>query len=127
VVFEGAVTVRGRQYCALIEITYTGGNLPSDTREALAAAMSAAMGNAASDLSFTVSSHPYNVVTLRARLRGTDPRTAITRLDASLDQSLMATGLFEEFDVSGRVLRVAPWESAERLHEEAGGVTFPRS
>lgn len=33
---------------------------------------------------------------------------ALTRLDSALDESLMATGFFEEFDVTGKVLRVAP-------------------
>jgi hypothetical protein len=115
-VFEEGMAVDGRQFCALIEITYAAGTLPADTRDALVSAIAAAMGGPA-DLSFTVSSHPYSVIAVRARLRGTDPLAAITRLDTALDRSLMTTGLFEEFDVSGRVLRVAPWESAERLYE----------
>ena len=123
-VVKGGVAVRGRQFCALIEITYAGGTLPGDTRDALASAISAAMGETVSHLSFTVSSHAYARMTVHAKLRGTDPLAAITQLDAALDRSLIATGLFEEFDVSGRVLRVAPWESSERLHEESGGISF---
>jgi hypothetical protein len=68
-----------------------------------------------SDLSFTVSPHPYSVLTVRATVRGPTPVDAVTRLDASLNQSLMATGLFEEFDVTGKVLRIAPLELAERI------------
>ena len=122
-VFEEGVTVDGRQFCAWIEITYAAGTLPADTRDALVSAISTAMEPA--DLAFTMSSHPYTVFAVRARSRGTDPLAAITRLDAALDRSLVATGLFEKFDVSGRVLRVAPWESAERLYEEPGGVSLP--
>ena len=115
-VFEEGMAVDGRQFCALIEITYAAGTLPADKRDALESAIAAAMGEPA-DLVFTMSSHAHTVLALRAKSRGTDPLAAITRLDAALDRSLMATGLFEEFDVSGRVLRVAPWESAERLDQ----------
>jgi hypothetical protein len=105
----------GREYRALIEITYTGGTLPADTRDALTSATSAAMGDV--PMEFTVSADPYSVLTISARLRGTDPLAAIARLDAALDRSLMATDLFEEFDVSGRVLSVAPWASRTYLRE----------
>jgi hypothetical protein len=48
---------------------------------------------------------------------GTDPITELASADFNGDGRA---------DVAiGRVLRVAPWESAERLYEEAGGVSFP--
>ena len=51
--------VRGRQYRAEAEITYTGGTLPDDTREALTSALAGVMGSDASGLSWSVSSDPY--------------------------------------------------------------------
>jgi hypothetical protein len=43
------------------------------------------------------------------------PLAAITRLDGALDDSLIAAGLFEEFDVTGRVLQVTPVDHAWRV------------
>lgn len=111
----GVVGLRGRQYHVIIEITYAGGRLPSDATEALTSLMEIVIDDTVSQLLFTVSSHPYSVLTVRAAVRGTSPVDALTRLDTSLDQSLMATGLFEEFDATGKVLRAAPSELAERI------------
>lgn len=74
----------------------------------LRSAFGAALGEKIPDLSFTVSSHPYSRVTIGATLVENSPLAALTRLDSALDDSLMATGLFAEFDVTGKVLRVAP-------------------
>jgi hypothetical protein len=111
----GVVSLRGRQYHVIIEISYTGGRLPNDAREALTSVMETVIGDGVSDLSSTVSRHPYSVLTVRATVRGTSPVDAVTRLDTSLNQSLLAIGIFEEFDVTGKVLRVAPLELAERI------------
>lgn len=67
------------------------------------------------DLSFAVSSHPYGALKVCATARGASPVDAVTQLDTSFNQSLTATGLFEEFDVTGKVLRVAPLELGERI------------
>jgi hypothetical protein len=55
-----------------------------------------------------VSSDPYSRLKLSVTLVADRPLDAITRLDKALDDSLIATGLFEEFDVTGRVLQVTP-------------------
>ncbi len=39
----------------------------------------------------------------------------------ALDDALMTTGLFEQFDVTGKVLRVAPLDQAERISQEPAG------
>jgi hypothetical protein len=39
---------------------------------------------------------------------------AVTRLDTALNQSLMATGLHEEFDATGKSMRVVPLKLVER-------------
>jgi hypothetical protein len=70
--------------------------------------LGAVLGEEIPDLSFAVSSHSYSRVTIGATLVENRPLEALTRLDSALDESLMATGLFEEFDTSGKVLRVAP-------------------
>jgi hypothetical protein len=99
---------RGREYRAVIEIPYLGGTLPDDPREALRSALAADLGVEARDLSFDVSLDPYTVVTIAAVFRGTSPVAAITRLNTALDRSLLVTGLFETFDVSGKMLQAAP-------------------
>jgi hypothetical protein len=38
----------------------------------------------------------------------------MARLDGALDDALMASGLLEEFDVTGKVLHVAPLDHASR-------------
>jgi hypothetical protein len=108
-----------RRYYAVIEITYAGGTLPADAHRALRSALRASIGSLAPDLSVTVSSHQYSVVTVCATLQENSPVAAIARLDTSLQRSLMVTGLFEEFDVTGTVLRIAPLERAERIRGPA--------
>jgi hypothetical protein len=63
----------------------------------------------------STSSHPYSIVTIESRNRGENPLTILKLLDDILLRALMTTGLFEEFDVSGRVLQVAPSETARRM------------
>jgi hypothetical protein len=104
--------MRGRQYHVLIEITYAGGRLPDEAREALASAIRARAGRDSSDGTMTVSADPHNIVTVGATVRADNPREALSELDEALDDALMATGLFEEFDVTGKVLRVAPLDRA---------------
>jgi hypothetical protein len=65
-------------------------------------------------LSFTVSPHPYNRVTIGATVQAANPLVAISWLNAALDDALIATGLFEEFDVTGKMLRVAPLDHVWR-------------
>jgi len=110
----GLPDVRGRQYRAEAEITYTAGTLPDDVREVLTSALTQAMGAEKAELSWSVSSGPYSRLTVSATLVADRPLAAITRLDRALDESLTATGLLEEFDVTGRVLRVAPADRAWR-------------
>lgn len=111
--------MRGRQYHVIIEISYAGGQLPNDAREALTSVMKTVIHDEVFNLSFTVSSHPYNVLTVRATVRANSPVDAVTRLDTSLNQWLIKTGLFEGFDVTGKVLRVAPLELAERIRHHS--------
>jgi hypothetical protein len=51
-------------------------------------------------------------VVVSATLRSDNPLEAVGRLSTVLDRALLGTGLFEMFDVTGRVLRVAPLEWA---------------
>ena len=70
--------------------------------------MARAIGREASGLSWSVSSDRYSRLAVRLMLVAERPLAAITRLDGALDDALFATGLAEEFDVTGRVLQVAP-------------------
>jgi hypothetical protein len=97
-----------RSYRARIEVTYLGGSLPDDAAEALAGAVSEAAAGIASRLSFAVSAQNYDTVVLSATVRGGSSVEAITNLNAALDDAMFRTGLFERFDVTGKVLRIAP-------------------
>ncbi|HEY4463294.1 MAG TPA: hypothetical protein VGN41_11580, partial [Streptosporangiaceae bacterium] len=102
----------------LIEITYAGGRLPDEAQAALASAMRVSdrahqghrgrRGRRGADGTITVSADPYSIVAITATVRAGNPREALSQLDEALDDALMATGLFEEFDVTGKVLRVGP-------------------
>jgi hypothetical protein len=111
----GVVVQPGRRYRVTIEITYVGGRLPDEASVALTAMMKTVVRGDVGDLSFAVSGDPYSVLTVRAAVRGDSPVDAVTRVEALLDRSLLATGLFEEFDVTGKVLHVAPLERTERI------------
>ncbi len=114
----GLPHARGRQYQVEVEITYTAGKLPDDVRESLTSALAKAMDAADADVSWAVLSGPYSRLMLTATLRADRPLAAITRLDTALDESLTVTGLLEEFDVTGRILRVAPADKAWRDRRE---------
>jgi 5-carboxymethyl-2-hydroxymuconate isomerase len=91
-----------------------GGRLPDDVRQVITSAVQADLGDEALDLSFAVSSHDRAIVSVRAILRATSSLDAVTRLDTSVNSTLMASGLFEEFDVSGKVLRAVPVELTDQ-------------
>lgn len=57
-----------------------------------------------------MSSHLHNHVTIAAIVDARKPLAAISQLDAAVDDALLATGLFEEFDVTGKMLSAAPLE-----------------
>ena len=104
----------GRRYQVEIEIEYAGRSLPRDTADMLERPVRAVLDNQASDLSFLVPSDVYNRIIVRATLTATTPLAAMARLDRALDDALMASGLFEESDVTGKVLHVAPLDHASR-------------
>jgi hypothetical protein len=104
--------MRGRRYRVRIEITYAGDRLPDEAREALASAIWARAGRGSSDGAMTVSADPHSIVTVGATVRADNPREALSEVDEALDDALMATGLFEEFDVTGKVLHVSPLDRA---------------
>ncbi|MGH3500650.1 MAG: hypothetical protein ACRDQA_07095 [Nocardioidaceae bacterium] len=105
---SGAVAVEGRRFDAAIETVYAGGVLPGDSCEALTSAVRTALADEAPDVSLTCSSHDHSIVTVAATLRAANPLEAITRLNNVLDDALYGTGLFEEFDVTGKRLSVSP-------------------
>jgi hypothetical protein len=106
-------------YSVLVEITYLGGreSLADDARRALRSAILADLCSP-QNIDVTVSALSVSArsdltIEVRAVLRGispaslTSPLEAISRLDTSLNRSLMRTGMFEEFDMARRSLHVA--------------------
>ena len=65
-----------------------------------------------------------SIVTVRATVDAANPRAALAMVDEALDRALMTTGLFEEFDVTGKVLRVAPLQHADRIHQQPTGTSI---
>ena len=92
----------------IIEVTYLGGTLPDEDREALQDALSADFPR----LSMTVTARPYNVVTMSATVRADNPLDAVTDVSTKLDRALIDTGLHDSFDATGRSMRVTPQERA---------------
>jgi hypothetical protein len=92
------------QYSALVELTYYGGDVLS--YDHIRSAISAEIGESASGL--TVLSLSQKAINVYATVKGISPLDAITKLDESVLQALMVTGLFEQFDVSRRSLAVGP-------------------
>jgi hypothetical protein len=117
---------RGRRYCVLIEMTYAGGRLDDDRRQMLTAEINVPGARANRDLVVTMSPDAVSIVTVSATVDAANPRAALALVDEALDRALMTTGLFEEFDVTGKVLRVAPLQQANRIHQQPAG-TGPAS
>lgn len=112
----------GRRYQVVIEVSYAGGTLPPDAAGALQTTLETALATAVETtlagarpaghgfgaLEFEVSRDPLNVVRVGATVTAASPLAAVARLDAIVDRCLLATGLFEEFDVSGKTLHASP-------------------
>ena len=112
---------RGRRFCVLIEMTYAGGRLDDDRYQMLTAEIKIPSARAGRDVVVTMSPDAISIVTVRATVDAANPRAALAMVDEALDRALMTTGLFEEVDVTGKVLRVAPLEQADRIHQQPAG------
>lgn len=110
----------GRRFFVVVEVTYIGGTLADDAWEALSSAIRRSVGDDVLGLSLVRSTHRQTDVILEVQVRSANPLEAITQLSGAVDQSLMSVGHFEEFDVSGKVLRIAPAERAERIYVRPG-------
>ncbi|GAA1549855.1 hypothetical protein GCM10009678_35840 [Actinomadura kijaniata] len=105
-------------YAGLIEIRYAGGQ--RDERDDARAALADALSRRRVTDSPDVAEGPGNTVLVRAVLEGASPLAALTALDGALGDALLDTGLFEEFDVSRRVLHAAPLDVAEQAAAWSG-------
>jgi hypothetical protein len=112
---------RGRRYRVLIEITYAGGRLAYDRCQMLTAEIKVPGARASRDLVVTMSPESVTIVTVSTTVDAASPRVALAMVDEALDRALMATGLFEEFDVTGKVMRVSPLQRADRTRQQSGG------
>lgn len=124
-VITGTWCVAGRTWHAAFvryevsaEITYVGGQaIPDEARDALGRAVREEVTKAdpdvvISDLWFAIPTR--NGFGVHASLAGaepsrlTNPLDALRRVDRALNDALVATGLFEEFDVARARLAVVP-------------------
>jgi hypothetical protein len=119
---------QGRSYWVLIEIIYAGGRIPDHVREMLADAMRVPGRRGGWPVEVTMLPGPGSVLVISASLLAGKPSAALEGVEKALDQALMSTGLFEKFDVTGKVIRVAPLEHADRIRSEpaVGAPPIPR-
>ena len=115
---------RGRRFCVLIEMTYAGGRLDDDRRQMLTAEINLPGARTGRDLVVTMSPDAVSIVTVSATVDAANLLAALALVDEALDRALMTTGLFEEFDVTGKVLRVAPLQHADRIHQQPTGTSI---
>ena len=110
-----------RHYRVIIEVSYAGGLLADDRLQMLTSEISISGLRGGQEVTAAVSAERLSILTLSATVGAANPRAALTLVDEALDRALMSTGLFEEFDITGKVLRVAPLQQAEWLRPQAGG------
>ena len=110
-----------RRYRVIIEITYAGGRLADDRRQMLTAEFNVPGTRSGRDAVITVSPDSVSIVKVSATVDAANPRGALAVVDDALDRALMMTGLFEKFDVTGKVLRVAPLHQAGRIRPQSAG------
>jgi hypothetical protein len=110
-----------RHYRVIIEVSYAGGLLADDWRQMLTTEISIPGARAEHDVAVAVSAERVSILVVSATVGAANPRAGLAQVDDALDRALMATGLCEEFDVTGEVLRVAPLRQAEQCRPESGG------
>lgn len=106
---------RGRLYRVLMEFTHLSGVLPPDAVEALDRASRPGVDAALPGLSLRVPARRPGVLLVEATVREGTPALAVARVSAVLHRAFVVTGLFEELDVTGALVRLAPVEHADRL------------
>jgi hypothetical protein len=94
----------GRRFWVRLAVRFVGGVLVPDDRAAIERAVVDSVGAAA----VTVSAELFDVVEVAAEVRAATAVDAVAELDRSVDAALLRTGLFEQFDVSGKSLDVRP-------------------
>jgi hypothetical protein len=97
-----------RRYRVIIEVSYAGGRLADELRRMLAAQISVPGARTGQDIIVGVSPERAGVLIVSASVSAARPLAALSMVDEALNRALMTTGLFEGFDVTGKMLRVAP-------------------
>ena len=104
----GLFWATGRRYRVEVEVEYAGRSVAADTVTALDRALRRLIGKQATQLTLTVSPDTYSRITVRGIITATTTLAAMTQLDKAVEDALAETGLFEEFDVTGKALHAAP-------------------
>jgi hypothetical protein len=107
---ERTVDKGRRSYHTQAALKFMGGTIPPETAAALSSALRSLIDEAVLSLSTEALPPERNVFAVSATVRERTSAKAMAVLDTAVDRSLIRTGLFEEFDATGRVLRVAPVE-----------------
>jgi lipid-binding SYLF domain-containing protein len=104
------MTEKGRrQFRVGVRVSYAGGSLAEEDRQALRHALF----GVAPGYSLSVSSGLYDAVEIAGTLYEENALRAAGQANRVLDEALMRTGLYEQFDVSGKSLEVQPAERAD--------------
>jgi hypothetical protein len=96
-----------------MRVTYSGGTLAEDDRQALRQVLPDIAPESSANRWLSVSSELFDAVELTAQVYAQNALDAAGRLDRVLNEALLRTGLFEQFDVSGKSVEVRPAQRAD--------------
>jgi len=106
-----------------LRMVFLGGTFDEDGRQAWERAFLKAGPASVRDRRMTVTADPYNVVEVTAEVRARNAVEAGDVANRVVDDALLGTGLFDQFDVSGKSLAVRPaeWSRPAHVHDRRPG------
>lgn len=90
-----------RRFRTQAQFPHAGDGLPDDDLAAFAAALPPGFA-------LSRSTADWRTAMIAAEITAPTPLDALTTLNRAIDQALLQTGLFDQFDVTGKSLHVEP-------------------